>query len=44
LGQIRFPDEDIGIALSVQSLAKINKHELAAPLLTFLERNITIVD
>ena len=42
LGRICFPIEDIGLALSVQNLATINKNELASRLLYFLEKDITI--
>ncbi len=44
LGRIKFPIEDIGLALSVQNISKIEKNELASRLLQFLERNITFVD
>ncbi len=42
LGSISFPQQDFGIALSIQTLAKIQRNELAGRLLHFLELSITI--
>ena len=44
LGKIQFPDQDYGLALSVQNIAKMEKTELAARLLGFLEDKLVFIE
>lgn len=44
IGRIQFPQQDYGMALSIQNIAKMEKAELASRLLGFLETNLTITD